>query len=390
MNEPQNATARQNHQAHSGEGIASELDKRFMAAAIRYSRRHLGITGTNPSVATLIVADNGFGPVIVGRGVTAEGGRPHAETQAIAEAGELAKGATAYVTLEPCAHHGHTPPCASALVTAGIKRVVASSSDPDPRVAGRGYQILRDAGLEVVIDVCREQGDDELAGYLSRSFRKRPEILLKLALSVDGYVGCVGRGQIAITGAVSIAQVHMRRAQTDAIMIGVGTVIADDPILNVRLPGLQDRSPIRVILDSELRTPLTSKLVRSARQVPLWIAARNDADPVKRQQLIEAGCRILATECEDEKIALPELLDDLAAQGIATLMVEGGAVVAQAFLAHSLVDKLMMFDGPNPILSNGDGQALAVEGLQAFIDADFVKTGESHFASDRLCEYKRK
>ncbi|MDR0253599.1 MAG: RibD family protein, partial [Brucellaceae bacterium] len=172
--------------------------------------------------------------------------------------------------------------------------------------------------------------------------------------------------------------------------IGVGTVIADDPILNVRLPGLQDRSPIRVILDSELRTPLTSKLVRSARQVPLWIAARNDADPVKRQQLIEAGCRILATECEDEKIALPELLDDLAAQGIATLMVEGGAVVAQAFLAAGLVDKLMIFDGPNPILPNGDGQALAVEGLQAFIAADFVKTGESHFASDVLSQYKRK
>lgn len=387
MNKPQNATA---GQTSSGEGNTSIQDKRFMAAAIRYSRRHLGITGTNPSVATLIVADNGFGPVIVGRGVTAEGGRPHAETQALAEAGELAKGATAYVTLEPCAHHGRTPPCAEALVTAGIKRVVASTSDPDPRVAGRGYQILRDAGLEVVTDICREEGDEELAGYLSRSFRKRPEVTLKLALSVDGYVGCVGRGQIAITGAVSIAQVHMRRAQTDAIMIGVGTVIADDPVLNCRLPGLQDRSPVRVILDSDLRMPLTSKLVRSARQVPLWIAANNTADPEKRAQLIEAGCRILATECEEDKIALPELLDDLAAQGIATVMVEGGAVVAQAFLAQGLVDRLMIFDGPNPILSNGDGQALAVDGLQAFINADFVKTGEKYFASDILSEYKRK
>ncbi|WP_421090975.1 bifunctional diaminohydroxyphosphoribosylaminopyrimidine deaminase/5-amino-6-(5-phosphoribosylamino)uracil reductase RibD [Pseudochrobactrum sp. MP213Fo] len=361
-----------------------------MAAAIRYSRRHLGITGTNPSVATLIVADNGSGPVIVGRGVTAEGGRPHAETQALAEAGELAKGATAYVTLEPCAHHGRTPPCAEALVTAGITRVVASTNDPDPRVAGRGYQLLRDAGLEVVSGVLQEQGDLELAGYLSRSFLKRPEVMLKLALSVDGYVGCVGRGQIAITGAVSIAQVHMRRAQTDAIMVGVGTVIADDPVLNCRLPGLQDRSPVRVILDSDLRMPLTSKLVRSARQVPLWIAANNDADPVKRAQLIEAGCRILATECEGDKIALPELLDDLAAQGIATVMVEGGAVVAQAFLAQGLVDRLMLFDGPNPILSGGDGQALAVEGLRAFVAADFVKTGEMNFATDRMREYKRK
>lgn len=371
------------------EGKISALDKRFMAAAIRYSRRNLGMTGTNPSVATLVVADSDFGPVIVGRGVTAEGGRPHAETLALAEAGELAKGATAYVTLEPCAHHGRTPPCAEALVRAGIRRVVASASDPDPRVAGRGYQILRDAGIEVVSGVCRDEGEEEHSAYLCRSFHKRPEVTLKLALSVDGYVGCVGRGQIAITGAVSLAQVHMRRAQTDAIMVGVGTVIADDPILNCRLPGLQDRSPVRVILDSDLRIPLTSKLVRSARQVPLWIAANNAADPVKRLQLIEAGCRILATECEEDKIALPELLDDLAAQGIASVMVEGGAVVAQTFLAQGLVDRLMIFDGPNPILSNGDGQALAVEGLQAFIDAGFVKTGEMCFVSDRLREYKR-
>lgn len=387
MNESQNAM---NGQSKFADGKVTELDKRFMAAAIRFSRRNLGVTGTNPSVATLIVADNGFGPVIVGRGVTAEGGRPHAETQALADAGDLAKGATAYVTLEPCAHHGRTPPCAEALVRAGIRRVVSSTSDPDQRVAGRGYQILADAGLEVVSGVLHEQGDEALAGYLSRSFRKRPEVMLKLALSVDGYVGCVGRGQIAITGAVSIAQVHMQRAQTDAIMVGVGTVIADDPVLNCRLPGLQDRSPVRVILDSDLRIPLTSKLVRSARQIPLWIAANNAADPAKRAQLIEAGCRILATECEDDKIALPELLDDLAAQGIATVMVEGGAVVAQAFLAQGLVDRMMLFDGPNPILSNADGQALAVDGLKAFVDADFVKTGEMIFATDRLRKYKRK
>ncbi len=192
------------------------LDRRYMAAAIRLSRKHSGLTSTNPSVATLIVRDDGKEPDIVGRGVTAIGGRPHAEAEALAEAGDLARGATAYVTLEPCAHHGRTPPCANALVTAGVTRVVGGASDPDERVSGKGYAILRQAGIEVIERVLAEEAADAMAGYLTRSLKKRPEVTLKLALSQDGMIGRPGEGQIAITGEVSRRQVHMMRATSDA------------------------------------------------------------------------------------------------------------------------------------------------------------------------------
>ncbi len=188
------------------------IDRRYMAAAIRLSRRNSGLTGTTPSVATLLVRDDGAGPVVVGRGVTAIGGRPHAEPQALTEAGGRARGATAYVTLEPCAHHGRTPPCANALVAAGVRRVVGAASDPDDRVSGKGYAILRAAGIEVVEQVLADEAADAMAGYLIRSLRKRPEVTLKLALSQDGMIGRPGEGQIAITGEVARRQVHMMRA----------------------------------------------------------------------------------------------------------------------------------------------------------------------------------
>jgi diaminohydroxyphosphoribosylaminopyrimidine deaminase/5-amino-6-(5-phosphoribosylamino)uracil reductase len=354
------------------------LDRRFMDAAIRLSRSHQGLTGTNPSVATLVVKDG----VIVGRGVTAIGGRPHAETQALTEAGEKARGATAYVTLEPCAHHGRTPPCADALVTAGIVRVVSATNDPDDRVAGKGYAILRAGGIEVEEDVLRAEAADYLAGYLIRSSKKRPEVTLKLALSTDGFIGRSGDGQIAITGTVSRSQVHLLRSESDAILVGIGTVLADDPQLTCRLPGLEARSPIRIILDSRLRLPLDSALVRSVGTVPVWVAARADADPEKRQ----AGCRILATETDCGATALPELLDDIAAQGISTLMVEGGATVATSFLQEALVDRLALFQGPVAIGSN---TGVAVPELHSHIARGFKLSHEYRFGDDRYSEYVR-
>jgi diaminohydroxyphosphoribosylaminopyrimidine deaminase/5-amino-6-(5-phosphoribosylamino)uracil reductase len=252
---------------------ADETDRRFMAAAIRMSRWHLGLTATNPSVGTLIVRDDGAGPRIVGRGVTAIGGRPHAEPQALAEAGELARGATAYVTLEPCAHHGRTPPCAEALIAAGVARVVGAASDPDQRVSGRGYAMLREAGIEVVERVLADEAADLMAGYLIRSVRKRPEVTLKLAVSADGMIGRQGAGQVAITGDMSRAQVHAMRAEADAILIGIGTALADDPELTCRLPGMERRSPVRIVLDGQARLPAGSKLALSAAQTPVLVAA---------------------------------------------------------------------------------------------------------------------
>ncbi|GGA92103.1 riboflavin biosynthesis protein RibD [Brucella endophytica] len=365
----------------------SKDDLRFMAAAIRYSRRHLGLTGTNPSVATLIVRDDGNGPVIVGRGVTAIGGRPHAETEAIAEAGEKARGATAYVTLEPCAHHGRTPPCAEALVAAGVTRVVAAATDPDDRVSGKGYAILRAGGLEVAEGVLADKAADVMAGYLMRSRKKRPEVTLKLALSADGMIGRRGEGQVAITGPVSWAQTHMMRAESDAILVGIGTVLADDPMLTCRLPGLEKRSPVRIVLDSDLRLPLSSALVVSASAVPVWIACDANADPRKKQTMIDAGCRILATESVDGRIALPELLEDLAAQGIATVMVEGGGEIANQFLSEGLVDRIALLEGPDAI---GGENGVAVPGLRPHIADSFVITREARFGADRFTEFRRK
>ncbi|MGO4483091.1 bifunctional diaminohydroxyphosphoribosylaminopyrimidine deaminase/5-amino-6-(5-phosphoribosylamino)uracil reductase RibD [Rhizobium pisi] len=259
-----------------GEGIAQPEDQRFMAAAIRLSRWHTGRTATNPSVGCVIVRDG----VIVGRAVTALGGRPHAEPQALAEAGELARGAAAYVTLEPCSHHGKTPPCAEALIAYGVSRVVISVTDPDIRVSGRGISMLRDAGIEVTTGVLEEEGRRSLAGYLTRQTKNRPYVTLKLAVSADSMIGREGAGQVAITGPQARAQVQALRAETDAILVGIGTAIADDPLLTVRTPGLEAQSPIRIVLDPFLALPLTSKLVETAREVPVIVVACEEVSPL--------------------------------------------------------------------------------------------------------------
>ncbi|MBY5544356.1 bifunctional diaminohydroxyphosphoribosylaminopyrimidine deaminase/5-amino-6-(5-phosphoribosylamino)uracil reductase RibD [Rhizobium leguminosarum] len=251
-------------------------DERFMAAAIRLSRWHLGRTATNPSVGCVIVRDG----VIVGRAVTALSGRPHAETQALAEAGALARGATAYVTLEPCSHHGKTPPCAEALIAYGVARVVISVTDPDPRVSGRGIIMLREAGIEVDAGALEAEGRHSLASYLTRQTKNRPYVTLKLAVSADGMIGRKGAGQVAITGPEARAQVQALRAETDAILVGIGTAITDDPLLTVRTPGLESQSPIRIVLDPSLALPLTSKLVETARQVPVIVVASEEVWPL--------------------------------------------------------------------------------------------------------------
>jgi diaminohydroxyphosphoribosylaminopyrimidine deaminase / 5-amino-6-(5-phosphoribosylamino)uracil reductase len=354
---------------------------RFMAAAIRLARTNLGLTGTNPSVATLLVNDD----IIVGRGVTALGGRPHAETQAIAEAGSKANGSTAYVTLEPCAHHGRTPPCAEALVTAGVARVVIAASDPDPRVSGKGVAILRGAGIEVVEGVLANEAFDGLSGYLIRSLKKRPEVTLKLAISLDGMIGKSGAGQVAITGEIARRMVHMMRAQSDAIMIGSGTALADDPELTCRLPGLERRSPIRIVLDSKLKLPTNSKLCLSANQVPVWLAALGGADDNKRRALQVAGCRILSCEDHNGKIAMPELLDDLGAEGIASVLLEGGSNAAAALLEDGLIDRVILVTSDVVIGQGGIASPLN----PSHMPPEFKRVATSHYGPDTAYEYRK-
>lgn len=346
--------------------LQERLDRRCMAAALRLSRRNAGRTSTNPAVGTILVRDDGAGPMIVGTGVTAVGGRPHAEAEALAQAGELSRGATAYVTLEPCAHHGRTPPCANALVNAGIVRVVGAASDPDSRVSGKGYAILREAGIEVVERLLSAQASDQMAGYLIRSSRKRPEVILKLAISSDGKIGAAGQGQITITGEAARREVHLMRAEADAVLIGIGTALEDDPALTVRLPGLENRSPARIVLDREIRLPETSKLVADADRVPLYIASDTSANPHRKATLERRGVRFIGTELHDGHIALPELMEDLAALGMASVLVEGGAAVASAFLADGLVDRIVLFYGPREIGPNG---------IVAPIDPDHIPQG---------------
>ncbi|SCX29459.1 Riboflavin biosynthesis protein RibD [Agrobacterium sp. DSM 25558] len=243
-------------------------DERFMARAIEVSRRHTGLTDTNPSVGCVLVKDG----EILAEAVTAIGGRPHAERQALELAGAAARGATAYVTLEPCSHFGITPPCANALVDFGVARVVVAVDDPDERVSGRGYQILRDAGIAVETGLLRAKGERVLAGYLTRKVKNRPHVILKLAVSSDGMIGRVGEGQVAITGPESRHAVHELRASCDAILVGIGTAVADDPELTVRIPGLEYRSPVRIVLDRRLELPVESKLVRTAGDVGVVVA----------------------------------------------------------------------------------------------------------------------
>ncbi|MDE3175088.1 MAG: bifunctional diaminohydroxyphosphoribosylaminopyrimidine deaminase/5-amino-6-(5-phosphoribosylamino)uracil reductase RibD, partial [Pseudomonadota bacterium] len=242
-------------------------DARFMDAALALGRRHLGLTAPNPSVGALILR----GDVVVGAGVTAPGGRPHAETLALAEAGEQARGATAYVTLEPCSHHGQTPPCAEALVAAGVARVVCALEDPDERVAGRGIALLRAAGIEVVVGVGAQAARRDHLGHILRVTQGRPMVTLKIARTADGYAaGDEHDPRLAITGEIANRRTQTFRAQHDAIMIGIGTAIAADPLLTLRQPGL-DQKPLRVVLDSRLSLPPDSRLCATAETYPTLV-----------------------------------------------------------------------------------------------------------------------
>ena len=325
-----------------------QADRRFIEAAIRLAVNHEGYTGTNPSVACILAKDLGSGPVIIGTGVTAVGGRPHAEPIALAEAGKLAEGATAYVSLEPCAHHGSTPPCAQTMIDAGIARVVTAMIDPDSRVSGKGHQMLRDAGIEVTEMDSGTGAEFGLAGYLKRKETGMPFVTLKLAVSSNGYLGIEGQGQVPVTGKASRRQVHLMRAMNDAILIGSGTANADDPELTCRLPGLEHRSPTRIVVGGRSQLDPSLKLLSTANAAPTLLVVEN-TDHSKR--LLSGGAEILPPDRYEGQVALPEMLEDIGARGISTVMVEGGARLATSFLTQGLVDRICLFVSENRLLN---------------------------------------
>ena len=325
-------------------------DIRWMRAALGLARRAVGSTAENPAVGCVIVRDG----VVVGRGATQPGGRPHAETEALRQAGAAARGATAYVTLEPCAHHGQTPPCAEALASAGLSRVVAAIRDPDPRVDGGGLLALERVGIEVVTNVLSEDAAQLMAGFLARLKSGRPHVTLKLATSLDGRIATASGNSKWITGPEARARGHLMRARSDAILVGIGTVLADDPLLDCRLPGLEARSPARIVLDSTLRLPAGCRLLATAARLRTIILTTDAANPGTVAGLEAKGCEVrLIGSDEDGRVDLVAAFAMLGDLGFGRVLVEGGGSVAAGLIKGGLVDEIDWFRAP--LVLGGDG-----------------------------------
>jgi diaminohydroxyphosphoribosylaminopyrimidine deaminase/5-amino-6-(5-phosphoribosylamino)uracil reductase len=358
-------------------------DQRYMALALSLGRRGLGRTWPNPAVGAVIVKDG----EIVGRGWTQPGGRPHAEIEALRHAGVAARGATLYVTLEPCSHHGKSPPCVDAIVAAGVVRVVSALEDPNPEVAGEGHARLRNAGIAVEIGLGAVIAERDHAGHIRSMRDGRPHVMLKLAISADGKVAAAARRPIAITGGRVRERVHLLRAQSDAIMIGIGTALADDPILTCRLPGMAKDSPLRVILDGGLRLPAHSRLVQSARDTPLLIVAGNDAPAAPERVLQASGAEVVRVVQKTGQLDLTAVLKLLATRGITRLMVEGGPTLAAALIVADLVDEAILFHS---------GLVIGDDGVDAFetqplatLDRQLTRVASQPVGPDRQDHYER-
>ncbi len=326
-------------------------DQRYMQLALALGRRGQGRIWPNPAVGAVVVKDG----VIVGRGWTQAGGRPHAEPEALGRAGEAARGATLYVTLEPCSHFGKSPPCVDAVIASGISRVVSAIEDPNPEVAGKGHAKLRGAGIAVDVGLCAAEAAYDHAGHFRRIRDQRPHVILKLAVSADDKIAAAGHRPVVVTGDVAKTRVHLLRAHCDAIMVGIGTVLADDPVLTCRLPGMEPRSPVRVVLDRSLRIPGDSRLVHSARATPLWMMTSETAEAAAATKLGAAGAQVMRIPSNPAKFGLDltGVLHALSEKGITRLMVEGGARVASSLVSAGLVDEIWLLRGPGVVGADG-------------------------------------
>ena len=324
-----------------------------MRAALALAARGLGSTWPNPAVGCVLVA----GGRVVGRGWTQPGGRPHAEAVALERAGARARGATAYVSLEPCAHHGATPPCADALIAAGIAAAVIAMPDPNP-VAGGGIDRLRAAGIAVEVGLMEDEARALNAGFLLAVEHGRPLVTLKTATTLDGRIALANGASQWLTGAPARRRAHLLRSQHDAVMVGAGTAVADNPMLTCRLPGLAERSPVRIVVDSSLRLPLTHRVVATAGDTPTWVVTLAAAPGVRKRALRDGGVEVI--EVRPDGFGHPdvaEMLALIARRGVTRLLVEGGSRLAAAFLRTDLVDRLAWFRAP--ALIGGDGYPAA-------------------------------
>ncbi len=332
-----------------------------MALALTLGRRGLGNAWPNPAVGAVLVKDG----IVVGRGWTQPGGRPHAEVEALRRAEDAARGATLYATLEPCSHHGKTPPCVDAIMAAGITRVVSSLEDPNPKIAGEGHARLRAQGVTVDVGLGAEEALRAHAGHFRRVRDGRPHVTLKLAVSADGKAGLPGRRPAAITG------------------------LSDDPLLNCRLPGMEARSPVRVVLDSALRLPEGSKLAHSATRTLDWVFVDENAKPDHEAALTQAGVELLRVPGTNGRLDLAAVLRGLAGRGITRVMVEAGPILSAAFLAADLVDEAMLLHSPDPIGAGID----ALEGMPLSaltLSPKLRLAGSEQVGHDTVQMYERK
>ena len=354
-----------------------------MQLSLRLARRMLGQTAPNPAVGA-IIADEGTGEVIA-RGWTQRGGRPHAEAHVLERAGERARGQTMYVTLEPCSHHGRTPPCAEAILAAGVKRVVCATSDPNPEISGKGLDLLRKAGVAVDVGVCAEEARWMAAGHILRMTRGRPFVQLKIAVSGDGLIAPGDGAPRWVTGPEARQFAHILRAQADAILVGRKTVADDDPELTCRLPGLEQRSPRRVVLDAKFRTPATAKMFKTAGRVPVTMFGGQEGAPPN----YPAGVEVRRVPGEaGGHLNLRAVLESLSADGATRVLVEGGPTIAEAFLEADLVDEVVIGRGTEALGSRGR-KPLGSRGLEALADtARWQVANERRIGDDRLTVYR--
>ncbi|MBI3783632.1 MAG: bifunctional diaminohydroxyphosphoribosylaminopyrimidine deaminase/5-amino-6-(5-phosphoribosylamino)uracil reductase RibD [Deltaproteobacteria bacterium] len=329
---------------------ATDNDSRFMRQAIALGRRGLGRTSPNPPVGAVIVRDG----MVIGRGYHHGAGLPHAEVEALRDAGKRARGATLYVTLEPCAHHGRTPPCTEAVIAAGIRRVVVGTRDPNPKVPGNGINLLKAAGIEVACGVEQTACDQLIAAFRKHVVEGLPLVTLKLAATLDGRIATASGDSKWITNPTSRRQAHRLRSEHDAILVGTETILHDDPQLTCRLRG--GRNPLRVILDGRLRIPLEAQVVTSARQTPTLVLTARSASSDKAKRLSALGVEVISMPSKDGKIRLRRAMRRLGKRNVASVLIEGGATVATAALREGIVDRLRLFFAPK--LIGGDGRPL--------------------------------
>jgi diaminohydroxyphosphoribosylaminopyrimidine deaminase/5-amino-6-(5-phosphoribosylamino)uracil reductase len=358
-------------------------DERFMRLALTLGARHLGLTWPNPSVGAVMVDERGDSPLILAQGFTQAGGRPHAERMALDSAGERARGATLYVTLEPCSARSRTndgASCTDRIIAAGVKRLVIGAEDPSPFAHGKGFARLEGAGVAISSGMLEAEARRLHRGHIMRVKAGRPEVTVKLARTTEGFAGRRHGARLMITGEIANARVHLMRAHADAVMVGLGTVLADDPSLTVRLPGLEDRSPVRVVVDSQLRTPPNARIIATARQIPTWLIA-TVAAPVERERaLVGAGVEVLRVDADEAgRVNLADALQLLGARGLTRVFCEGGPALAESLACADLVDELVLVTGRS---ARGEGDIPALgPTLQERMD-EMRPMGEEQLASD--------